>query len=178
MNISTYKKGDERQIVWLINNTWRDAYSDIFPSEVFDERDKTADGRIDEFEDKIKRNNRICFVAEENEKIVGVLIGSYCAEIESFDNKNYASVRALYVDKNFQHKGIGKDLFDNFVDEIKKKGKTKFIIGVLEKNSQARKAYEKWGGVLTDYIEEFTVTGVSRKEVFYQFNVKTIEKSV
>ena len=173
--IRKYKKGDESQIVWLINNTWRSAYCDIFPSEVFDERDKTADARIADFEDKIERNNRICFVAEKNEKIVGVLIGSYCAEIESFDDKNYASVRALYIDKSFQHKGIGKNLFDNFIAAIKKKGKTKFVIGVLEKNSQARKAYEKWGGKLTDYTEDFTIFGFTRKEVFYEYDVNVIK---
>ena len=65
MNIRQYEKGDESQIVWLINNTWRSAYADIFPSEVFDARDKSAEDRINGFEDKIKTNNRICFVAEE-----------------------------------------------------------------------------------------------------------------
>ena len=61
MNIRPYKKGDEPQILWLINNTWRSAYCDIFPSEVFDERDKTADARIADFADKLKRNNRIYY---------------------------------------------------------------------------------------------------------------------
>ena len=52
MVIRPYKKGDESQIVWLINNTWRSAYADIFPSEVFDERDRTADARIADFADR------------------------------------------------------------------------------------------------------------------------------
>lgn len=172
MNIRQYKKGDERQIVWLINNTWRSAYADIFPSEVFDARDKSAEDRINGFEDKIKTNNRFCFVAEEKGIIVGVLIGSYCAEIDVFDNENYASVRALYIDRNFQHKGIGKKLFDNFVDKINQNNITKFIIGVLDENKKARCAYEKWGGSLTEYTEDFEIAGVSRKEVFYEYSLE------
>ena len=35
MNIRPYKKGDESQILWLINDTWKSAYSHIFPSAVF-----------------------------------------------------------------------------------------------------------------------------------------------
>ena len=168
--IRKYKKGDESQIVWLINNTWRSAYCDIFPSEVFDERDKTADARIADFEDKINRNNRICLVAEEDNQIIGVAIASFNTDIAEFDKDEYARLIALYIDKNFQHNGIGKNLFDAFVTVLKEKNIKKLVIGVLEKNSQARKAYEKWGGILTDYIEDFVIDGVSRKEVFYKFD--------
>ena len=175
MNIRAYKKGDERQIVWLINNTWRDAYKDIFPSEIFDARDGSAEERIKGFENKLIDNNRICFVAEENEKIVGVMIGSFKTDIEELDKKNYARLIALYVDKSFQHHGIGKKLFDAFVDVLKQNKVNAFIIGVLEENLQARKAYEKWGGILTDYEEDFTIAGVSRKEVFYEYDINKIK---
>lgn len=174
MVIRTYKKGDESQIVWLINNTWRSAYADIFPSEVFDERDRTADARIADFDDKLKRNNRICYVAEENEKIVGVSIASFNTEIAEFDTDEYARLIALYIDKNFQHNGIGKNLFDAFVTVLKEKNIKNFVIGVLEQNTQARKAYEKWGGKLTGYTEDFTIANVSRKEVFYEYDIMDI----
>ena len=61
MNIRPYKKGDESQIVRLINDTWRNAYSHIFPSEVFDERERTIDERIKRFADNKAKGN-ICFV--------------------------------------------------------------------------------------------------------------------
>lgn len=171
MNIRPYQKGDENQIVWLINNTWRSAYKDIFPSEVFDARDKSAEDRIKNFENKLIENNRICFVAEESGKIAGVMIASFNSDIEIFDKNNHSRIIALYIDRNFQHMGIGKNLFDDFVETIKQSGYTKFVIGVLEENSRARRAYEKWGGKLTDYIEDFEIAGVSRKEVFYRYDV-------
>jgi len=170
MNIRPYQKGDEEQIVWLINNTWRSAYDGIFPSSVFDARDKSAEDRINGFEDKLKNNNRFCYVAEEESKIVGVMIASFKTDIERFDKKSYARIIALYIDGGFQHKGIGKALFDAFVNVINQNKITKFVIGVLEENSRARRAYEKWGGKLTNYVEDFEIADVSRKEVFYEYD--------
>ena len=174
MQIRPYKKGDESQIVWLINNTWRTAYKDIFPCEVFDVRDKTVDDRIKSFETCLVENNRICFVAEEDSKIVGVLVGELKTNIEKFDKDGYARIIILYIDKDFQHQKIGYSLFKQFVDELKKNNKEKFIIGALKDNKQGRSAYERWGGVLTDYTEEFVVLNVSREEVFYKYDVKNI----
>ena len=175
MNIRPYKKGDESQIVWLINNTWRSAYADIFPSEVFDERDRTADARIADFDDKLKRNNRICYVADDNQKIVGVLIGSFNTDIEQYDCcGDVARIIALYIDEKYQRARIGKNLFDEFVKIIKQNKINKFVIGVLEENFKARKAYEKWGGKLTGYTEDFTIANVSRKEVFYEYDIMDI----
>lgn len=172
--VRSFKNGDEKQIVWLINNTWRDAYKDIFPSVVFDERDKTADKRIEAFESNLIKNNRICYVIKEGDKIVAAMIGSLKTDILEFDAKNYARLIALYVDKNYQHMGLGKQLFDKFVEVLKQRNAKNFIIGVLEKNIKARKAYEKWGGILTNYSELFTVCDVSRTEVFYKYDVNNI----
>ena len=116
MKIRPYKKGDESQILWLINNTWKTAYSHIFPSEVFAERESTIDDRIRAFNEKLTKNNQICFVAEENSKIVGVLVGILNSNIEEFDKKGYARINILYIDENFQGCGIGKRLVKEFLN--------------------------------------------------------------
>ena len=103
MNIRPYKKGDESQIVWLINNTWKTAYSHIFPSEVFEERERNINERISVFGENLEKFERICFVAEENSKIVGVLVGILNSNIEQFDENGYARINILYIDKEFQH---------------------------------------------------------------------------
>lgn len=170
MNIRPYKKGDESQIVRLINDTWRNAYSHIFPSEVFDERERTIDERIKRFADNQAKGN-ICFVAEEDSKIVGVLVGITNSNIEKFDRLGYARINILYIDKNFQHCGIGKKLVCQFIDILNQNGIKKYVIGVLKDNKQARSAYEKWGGKLTSYEEDFVVLGEKYKEVFYEYEV-------
>ena len=171
MKIRPYIKGDETQIVWLINNTWRVAYKNIFPSDIFDERDKTIDERIKRFAEN-QENGNICFVAEEDLKIVGVLVGGLKSNIEEFDKNNYARINILYIDKEFQRFGLGKKLVDEFVEILKQNNIDKYIIGVLKDNNQGRSAYEKWGGVLTDYTEDFIVSNVSREEIFYKYDVR------
>ena len=173
MNIRPYKKGDENQIVWLINNTWKTAYSHIFSSEVFEERERNINERISVFGENIEKFERICFVAEENSKIVGVLVGILNSNIEQFDEKGYARINILYIDKDFQHFGLGKKLVSEFIEVLKQKGITKYVIGVLKDNKQARCAYEKWGGKLTDYTEGFVVANKSYDEVFYEYEIKS-----
>lgn len=174
VKIRAYIKGDENQIVWLINNTWRTAYKDIFPSEIFEIRDKSAEDRIKSFNSSLIENNKICFVAEEDSKIVGVLVGELKTNIELFDKDGYARISILYIDKDFQRQKIGYSLFKSFVDELKKNNKERFVIGALKDNRQGRDAYERWGGVLTDYTEKFVVLDVSREEVFYEYDIKNI----
>ena len=62
--------------------------------------------------------------------------------------------------------------FDEFVKSIAQNKQSKFVIGVLEENKQARRAYEKWGGKLSSYSEDFEISNVSRKEVFYEYDLK------
>ncbi|MBR3885503.1 MAG: GNAT family N-acetyltransferase [Clostridia bacterium] len=172
MNIRPYKKGDESQILWLINNTWKTAYSHIFPSEVFAERERTIDDRIKAFDEKLTKNKQICFVAEENLKIVGVLVGILNSNIEEFDQKGYARINILYIDENFQSCGIGKKLVKEFLNVLKQKHINKYVVGVLKDNKKARIVYEKWGGKLTSYTEDFKVFDVPYDEVFYEYEVK------
>ncbi len=80
-------------------------------------------------------------------------------------------MKALYIHPDFQHLGIGRALFDAFVKEIKKKGISKFVIGVLKDNKQARKAYEKWCGRLDKYSQPFVVNETNYAEVFYIYDL-------
>ena len=172
MNIRPYKKGDESQILWLINNTWKIAYSHIFPSEVFKMRDEGIGERIKNFHEKLTKNNQICFVAEEDLKIVGVLVGILNSNIKEYDEKGYARINILYIDKDFQHLGLGRKLVGEFISVLKQKDIKNYVVGVLKENKQGRMAYEKWGGKLTSYEESFEVFDVGYDEVFYEYEVK------
>ena len=47
----------------------------------------------------------------------------------------------------------------------------KYVIGVLKDNKKARAVYEKWGGKLSTYEEDFYKMGVAYKEVFYIYDL-------
>lgn len=61
---------------------------------------------------------------------------------------------AIYLLKEYQGKGIGKELFSRSITEMKKQGVRSFILFVLETNQNARKFYESFS---PDYECEKTV---------------------
>ena len=71
----------------------------------------------------LTRQWRAIFVAVENKKIVGMIIGKrYNAiSISKFKRKGYMS--NLYIDKNYRKKGIGKKLLLHTLKWLKKQGK-------------------------------------------------------
>ena len=65
------KPEDAREWLILCNKVWRDAYSHIFPLEVFRELDNQLEERIKKFPDNFKNDNKtIAYVAEYDGKIV------------------------------------------------------------------------------------------------------------
>lgn len=170
-NIRKTELKDVEQYVRLNTYVWRCAYKDIFPESVFVEGEKNINITIENFSKRFKNPNGISYVAEIDGKIVGIMSGSYLSGNEHFKEQGFADLRALYVHPDFQHLGIGKALFDAFVEEIKKKGIAKFVIGCLKENKQARKAYEKWSGKLDEYSQPFVINGVDYPEVFYTYDL-------
>lgn len=163
---------DAEQYVRLNIFVWRSAYKDIFPESVFIEREKKIERNIQNFsKHQLENSNGISYIAEIDGKIVGIMSGLYLSEYAYFKEQGFADLKALYVHPNFQHLGIGKALFDVFVQEIKKKDITKFVIGVLKDNKQARKAYEKWNGKLDKYSQPFVVNETNYAEVFYTYDL-------
>lgn len=58
---------DAKQYIELINLVWRDAYKNIFPKEVFIDREREKENRIKSFANKFHNdNNKLCYVAERN----------------------------------------------------------------------------------------------------------------
>lgn len=172
--IRKYKNGDGEQIVPLINRTWRKAYAHIFPVEVFDERDKTTKERIAGYDDGLKERDGVAYVAETNGGIVGVMVYNLKADVQEFAEKGYAQLAVLYIDEKIQRQGIGKALFNTFVENLKQAEVQKFCIGVLKDNHNGRKAYEKWGGELTSVEIDFVKLDKPYKEVFYEYDVNML----
>ena len=155
----------------LLDEVWRDAYSDIFPQEVFDGRDWARKDRASRFAvENFQGERKIAYVAESNGKIVGVMFGTLDSDYEAFKG-DYADLVILYIYPEYQGKGIGTALRDIFTEWAKGKGADKYVVGVLKDNSKARQVYESWGGVLSDQEHDFTVMGVGYPEVFYTFDL-------
>ena len=90
---------------------------------------------------------------------------------EHFGKMGYADLGAIYIHPDYQGLGIGSKLKQIFIDWAKSNGATKFVIGVLKDNHNARKIYEKWGGKLDEYTQPFVKLGVEYDEVFYTYDL-------
>lgn len=162
-------KTDAAQYINLIETVWKDAYKDIFDADVFSEREKRINGRIESFENNYLNDKaKLCYVAETDGKIVGVLFGTLTSTYDHYKELNYSDLVILYVLPEHQRSGIASKFKNIFVDWLKQNGKDKFMIGVLKDNYKARYVYEKWGGVLDDFSQKFGNYGVD--EVFYLYD--------
>jgi len=158
---------------WFIlkNMVWRDAYKEIFPEEVFLEKERTVDEKAKSFSERIFNNNEeIAYVAEYNGEIVGLMLGTINSNYDYFKDE-YADLVALYINPEFQGNGIAHNLKEIFIKWAKNQGANKFVIGVLKDNHKARKVYETWGGKLSDYETDFYQLGNPYKELFYIYDI-------
>ena len=172
INIRKVEQKDAKEYIELVNFVWRSAYSHIFPDEVFVERENSAVERINSFDAaKLNDEQTVCWVAENEGKLVGVMLGTTNSDYEYFKKQNYADLCVLYILPEFQGMGIASRLKEKFLDFIKEKGYKKFVIGVLKDNNKARKVYEKWGGKLDEYSSFITKVNKNYDEVFYTYDI-------
>ena len=163
---------DAKQYVELINLVWRLTYKNIFPEEVFLDMKNKNEERIKNFSNNFYNDNtRMCYVAEDDGKIVGVVYGTTKSTYEYFRNQRFADLISLYVLPEYQNRGLGKRFKDVFVDWAKKNNVKKFVKGVLKDNKKARMIYEKWGGKLSLHEEPFYKLDIAYDEVFYIYDL-------
>ena len=162
------KRKDVEQYINLKNIVWRNAYSHIFPEEVFLLREKSIDNMVKDFLNNDYINPmQFNYVAEHNGRIVGILSGKLHSDYEYFKMNNYAELMAVYILPEYQGKGIASRLKNLFIDWLKENNVKKYVIGVLRDNRKARDVYENWGCELSDYSQPFVKLGVEYSEVFY-----------
>ena len=171
LKIRKVNSNDARGWLTLANMVWRVAYKNIFPEEVFIEKEKQLDERIKTFDKKIYNNNHnIAYVAEYDGNIIGIMCGQINSSYEYFKS-DYADLGAIYIAPEFQKMGIGSAFKDIFEKWSRENGATKYVIGVLKDNIKARKVYELWGGKLSKYENTYVKLGVEYPEVFYTYDL-------
>ena len=98
--------------------------------------------------DEVKINNGKIFLYEENNKIVGLVIGIvYNEEMLRFDFKapKRGRITELVVKKEYRGKHIGKELLENMKMYLKSIGCEKILIAVFGYNEKAIKFYQSNG---------------------------------
>lgn len=79
-------------------------------------------------------------------------------------------LQSLYVLREYQHQGIGRQAFDFAIQYCKEKNARSFICYCVPENWNARRFYEKMGGTVIG--EDFGNEEHWMDSVIYQFNVQ------
>ena len=131
-----------KQMVW--NETYRGIYSD----EKIDNYDYKNNSI--KFLNIINDPNVELYVVEDNNKLVGYMD---CG-IPYRPYKDYKQeIGLLYLLKEYQRQGIGRELFNIGLNRIKEKGFNEFFISCNKYNIKAQEFYKKMGGVI-DHIDD------------------------
>lgn len=90
----------------------------------------------------LKRNPENCFVAEKDEKIIGVIIAG--------NDGRRGYIYHTAVNPDYRKQGIGKKLVDNAMSALEKEGINKVALVVFEKNKIGNDFWENTGFTVRD----------------------------
>ncbi len=125
-------------------DTWRTAYKGLISDEILNNLD--YEQQAIQFTKLLPKDNSNILIVAEEKGIIGFSSGGEERE------KKYGfecEVYAIYVLKEHQNKGIGKQLFRESLKRLSKSGYKSVLVWVLEGNPY-RRFYEALGGELVD----------------------------
>ena len=171
MNITIKKctKNDGLDYISFKNFVWENTYQNIFPQEIFDKSNARKEKFAENFPTYLNDKNNLYIFAKNENKIVGLLFGTLNSFNATFQNLGFAELGAIYVHPDFQGQGVGKQLKNYFEKWLKENGKDKYILAVLQRNKNAIKAYDTWGGKNTGKISKTEIMGKKYNEIFFEF---------
>ncbi|KKP85753.1 MAG: hypothetical protein UR89_C0043G0008 [Candidatus Roizmanbacteria bacterium GW2011_GWA2_35_8] len=105
---------DYSQTIKVIKRSNTESLGKIYPQKLIDEFCKKYD--LENFKKKVQEVKY--FIAEDADKknILGII------------GLKHNELRTFFVDTNHQGKGVGRKLFDRFIEEVKKKGLKEIIL--------------------------------------------------
>lgn len=130
MIIRKSDKSDKNPVISL--------WADIFNSKDFHNKPEIA------FDMKIKHSNDLLFVAEENKNIVGTVLVGY--------DGHRGWIYSLAVHPNFRKIGIGTQLMNKAINELKSLGCLKVNLQIMDGNSDVINFYKKLGFNIEDRV--------------------------
>ncbi|MCC2647132.1 MAG: family N-acetyltransferase [Rickettsiaceae bacterium] len=163
---------DAEAIASIHVRSWQIAYRGILEQNFLDNLN---------LEDNINRRKKglsdglgIHLVVTYNGTIIGFSDGNE-ARIEKFTQNGLkklkgkiGEIKTLYIVQEYQARGIGKALFQEMIQRLKREGFCTIILWALADNVKAIKFYEAQGGVKID--EEYYIRGANKYlEFAYKF---------
>lgn len=155
--------GDEDAITTVHIKTWQTTYAGFMDQAYLDSLESTRESRRTMWKSGIqKQADKAFWVAENDGKIVGFVIAGGARD-EGRDGELYA----IYVLKEHQQKGVGKQLFNKAAETLRELGHVSAYLWVVKGNPTER-FYAAMGGKPADE-KTVEIGGKSITEIRYEW---------
>lgn len=137
------EKNDCMAVAHVVTLAWNQTYKGIVNDDFLNGLYENEEQRGINSYNKFDENKNHQFVLEVDGKVVGfVNVGEANEEYE-----NCGELHAIYILEEYKGKGLGKKLFDAGIEELKRMGYDKMLIGCLDGNP-SNEFYKHMGGKL------------------------------
>jgi len=141
MKIRRAEIGDEKKIAAVIVITWKNAYQGILPDAFLAALTTEKHERL--FKEHLKAQTETIIVLENEAGEIVAMVSGGKDHLAEFD----CEIVAIYVLPEYQKRGCGRLLFENIIEEHKKKRYKSMIVWTFAANKD-QKFYEKLGGAI------------------------------
>jgi ribosomal protein S18 acetylase RimI-like enzyme len=144
---------DAKTLGEIHSRSWKVTYKGIVPNEILE--NITIEKRQKYFE-KAQTDGREedAIIFKDNEAVGFICIGK-CRDADKPDI--YGEIWGIYLLPGYWKMGIGSELINWGLNELKKRHYSKITLWVLEENINARKFYEKNGFKHDGTVKEITI---------------------
>ena len=155
---------DAQALARVKRRAWESSYRGIYPDEKLDNYD--YDRQAAGFAERAAKPNAQLFVAEYD----CVPVGYMCLEkIERSALGLNHEISLLYLLKEYQGRGFGREMFETGRKELARLGAESFVIACNKYNLPAQGFYKAMGGTLIKVDEDALDRSVPQK--YFRFNI-------
>ena len=158
------KLGDEKILAYIQTESWKSAFVDIISAEDMERCTDIVKAEA-MYENVLKSGYAEMSILEIDSKPHCIAAWSKARNPQFSDCAEIICVHSLSENRG---KGYGSMMMNHIIDEIKNSGYNNVLLWVFEKNTRARRFYEKHGFELTDntQISYDAVEVMYRKELY------------
>lgn len=142
-------ENDAYGINYVAAHSWKETYTGLLPDDYLNNRITNIPNKTETTKEFLRTYNGTYIVAKDKGKVVGILAFSPAQE-EKY--QEYGHLEALYVLKQYQGLGIGKELFKKAVVGLKDMGYSKMQLECMCGNNSLN-FYQKYSGIVKSQID-------------------------
>jgi ribosomal protein S18 acetylase RimI-like enzyme len=166
MKIRKAMLDDAKPIAFVHVESWKTTYEEIVPSSYLQQLSVTEKEQL--WQRGLQQDKHYIFVVEEDGNVCGFISGGRNRATQGKESEYEGEIYAIYLLKEAQRKGYGKELVKTLVKDFVNDGIRSMTVWVLEEN-HSKHFYEHLGGkVVNEAI--INIGGKELKEVCYGWN--------